>query len=80
MPGFTFIRWDTFFLGLLESLVGGFWVDALRRIRGLPLKIGSTESARRCSQVYNPAATTYVVFTGSCASFPVVLPKLDLLR
>lgn len=29
MPGFTFISWGTFFLGLLEAFVGGIWVAVL---------------------------------------------------
>lgn len=29
MPGFTFISWGTFFLGLFESFVGGFWLAVL---------------------------------------------------
>lgn len=29
MPGFTFISWGTFLLGLLEAFVGGFWVAVL---------------------------------------------------
>jgi hypothetical protein len=27
LPGFTFISWGTFFLGLVESFVGGFLSD-----------------------------------------------------
>ncbi len=29
MPGFKFLSWRTFFLGLLEAFVSGFWVAIL---------------------------------------------------
>ena len=29
LPGFTFISWGTFFLGLVESFIGGFLTAAL---------------------------------------------------
>ncbi len=29
MPGFKFLSWGTFFLGLLEAFVGGIWVAVL---------------------------------------------------
>jgi len=29
MPGFKFISWGAFFLGLLQAFVGGFWVAVL---------------------------------------------------
>ena len=29
LPGFTFISWGTYFLGLVESFIGGFLTAAL---------------------------------------------------
>lgn len=29
LPGFTFVSWGTFFLGLVESFIGGFLTAAL---------------------------------------------------